>query len=129
MKSFKKIALIAFVLLIIPACAFGWSYRFVNNTTSPLVVHVYGEHLFWQQEDGTATIQPNSNAVINMPGGICGTYFTVDYDFKIEDRYYQGVTQPSGVGSDYKGATCFNVKVIISWVTGAASFAYSRYKF
>jgi hypothetical protein len=130
MKSFKKIALIAFVLLIIPACAFGWSYRFVNNTTSPIVVHVYGEHLFWQQEDGKATIQPNGNAVINMPGGICGTYFTVDYNFPM-DQYsqYVGTTQPMGFTPLGKGAYCFDQEIIISWVWSKKAFNWSWNKY
>jgi hypothetical protein len=127
MKSLKKIALIAFALLIIPACAFGWSYRFVNNTTSPIVVHVYGEHLFWQQEDGTATINANSSAVINMPGGICGTYFTYDYDFKIGSKWYKGTESTNtGIGSSFRGATCWNVEIVISYIQLRNSWAFSR---
>ncbi|MCX5855374.1 MAG: hypothetical protein NTZ24_12545 [Deltaproteobacteria bacterium] len=127
MKNFKKIALIAFALLIIPACAFGWSYRFVNNSPYTLVVHVFGEHLFWQQEDGTATINANSSAVINMPGGICGTYFTYDTYFQAgTDRH---VTYSSGIASGFKGAACWNLEIVLSYVQAQNNFTLSYNKF
>jgi len=129
MKSLKKIALIAFALLIIPACAFGWSYRFVNNSPSPLVVHVFGEHLFWQQEDGTATINANSSALITMPGGICGTYFTFDYDFKIESTRLSGSVSKTGIGSGMPGATCWNIEIVITYIQFQNAWTFSWNKF
>ena len=78
MKHLAKAALIIYVILLIPAAALaGWHTRIVNNTTNSITVHVYGEHLFWQQEDRTAIVAPDQAVDVEMPGGICPVYFTV----------------------------------------------------
>ena len=128
MKNFNKLALIALVLLIIPASAFGWSYRFVNNTPDYLYVFVYGEHLFWEQMDGKAIIPAGKSHVIDMPGGICGTFFRYTQKLTIDNVRYEVDTR-TGVGSDAWGASCWNNQIAISFDKVSKKWSVTRGSF
>ena len=113
MKSLKKIVLIASLMVLIPGFAFaGWHVKFVNDTADDIRVHIYGEHLFWQQEDASATIKSKESADMEMPGWICPTYFT--YDILVSGQKMGATSKKYGAGSPLLGAACRNIKIQLS---------------
>ncbi len=71
MKKFTQFAVMAGLLLILSSGANAWDVYIKNTTNYVAKVEIDGEHLFWRQVDCVKTVQPHSEVICTMPGGIC----------------------------------------------------------
>ena len=76
-KTFSFIAVIVLVISMV-TMAQAWTVFVDSNTCSvDSWIEVYGEHLFWRQEDCGFGVDAHQTGSCDLPGAICPVYLSL----------------------------------------------------